>query len=385
MVTLPCPRRMVPPASLLLSLLLACTPFPKNVGDDELGADDDGSGESLDPDEPLWSHVLPAETVLARIVGMPDGSVAAIELRYEPYEQRVTRYAADGTVLWQTDVGSHWLRSIAALPDGRLLVGGTTPQGGLRATLWRLSSTGVIEATHVHPLPGDAESNASVAEIAVGSGGIAYLVDNSGVEPGTPGVELWWSDIDLVPQWSWASFDGYTADVVVMGSGEIRTIEQLSYEQGTDLIRAFAPDGTPTWDALAPLSTRFADDEPLVLFENADGFTWLHGVDGTSPLDVMIPQPISDGGFTVTHGHGVAAVRTTDLGMQLELFQFDEAGALVRQLTRPTLEKDRTAPLDIAIAPDGAVYIAGYEDADSGVEDVPGTNHGFILKLPPPA
>jgi hypothetical protein len=374
----------VPLAPLVLSLLLGCIPQAKDVGDDVLDTGDPtdtDTGEALDPTALEWSYVLPAETAIPRITGMADGGVAAIELRYEPYGQWVTRYAPDGAVLWQVDLGSQWLHSIATLPDGRLVLGGTVEQGGLRATLWRLSSAGVVEAMHVHPLPGDSASNASVSDIAVSSTGLAYLVNNSGIDVGTPAGELWWDDFELAPQWSWTGFPGHVAAVAVMPAGEIHTLEQHSSEDGTDLMRAFTAAGAPAGEQVVPRS-RFADDQPLVRIEDMDdGGVRLLGEGGTSTLDMLLPtHPLLTHPRIVTHGHGVAIVDVIDHD-ELTLLQLDADGLEIRSLVRPALAMNTVSPSDVVIAPDGSVYVSGYELDRTDPSPI---MHGFILKLPPP-
>ncbi len=375
---------------LLLSGLLACTPLPTKLGDDLTGGDSDtaagtgaesDSGEGLDPDGSEWSFMLPAETWVVSIATMADGGVTAIEHRQEQYEQRVTRYAADGTELWQVDIGSHSIGRLATLPDGALVVGGSVDDGGLRAAVWRLSSAGAVEATHVHPLPGDAQSNAHVQALAVSSDGMAYLVNNYGIEEGTPGSELWWVDLELEPQWSWTGFDGRADQVAVMPAGEIRSMEEGSMP-GTRLLRGFTPEGVPAWNEVLPRPTRFANDDPLVYSEYSEELqaTRVHGVEGTLALDFVIPSPPSAGGIIVTHRNGLATVGTVDFGHQLSVTQFDAAGVQLRELVRPPLALDLVAPQDLAIAPDGAIYISGFE-----LTEPPGEPHGFLLKLPPPA
>lgn len=371
----------VPWVSLALSLSIACAPPPKSVGDEalETGGDptagsDDGSGDALDPDAPLWSYVLPADVMIARMVGMPDGGVTTIAIELEMNQQWVTRYSPAGDVLWEVDVGSTWLYTIAALPDGRVVVGGAQGQGP-SASVWRLSPAGAVEATYTHPLLEDGESNRSVSEIEATGTGIAYVVQNRGVDAGTPLSELWWADLELVPQWSWGGshdIDG----LAILPSGELLTLEEESPQDGTDRMRTFSPAGAPMGEQVVPRG-RFADDQPLVKFEDLDDLsTRLVGLGGTSTIDVALP------GFPVaaTYGNGVAVVSLLpSSGEGMRLVQLDAAGVELRTVIRSPLQEEVVVPLDVVIAPDGAVYVVGYEKTP--VED---PSYGFILKLPPP-
>lgn len=197
---------------------------------------------------------------------------------------------------------------------------------------------------------------------------MAYLVS---------GGELGWTDLELSPQWSTSAFDGFVGDIALLPSGEIVTIEQHSWGDGTDRMRTFAADGTPVSDEVV-VAGRFADDQPLVKIEDLDDFSSrLIGLGGTSALDVVFssypPQ--------VTHGNGVAAVTSNDL-YELVLVQLDADGKELRRLARPPLAQDIVSPLDVVIAPDGAVYVCGHEldHTEMGAPD----DYGFILKLPPP-
>lgn len=49
----------------------------------------------------------------------------------------------------------------------------------------------------------------------------------------------------------------------------------------------------------------------------------------------------------------------------------------------PAVNTGAVTPLDVAIAPDGSVYIAGYEQQPSR-SDGSRPRNGFILELPPP-
>jgi hypothetical protein len=62
------------------------------------------------------------------------------------------------------------------------------------------------------------------------------------------------------------------------------------------------------------------------------------------------------------------------------LLQLDANGVELRTLTRSPLARDLVQPFDIAIAPDGSVYISGIEKDQS---DGPTDDYGFLLKLPP--
>lgn len=372
---------MVPCASLLLSLLLACTPLPKNVGDDELDTDSAGdTDDALDPADSMWSHLHSPGSIVYQISGTPDGGVAAIERRDDTDEQWVTRYASDGSVLWQVDVGALRLRSIATLPDGRFVVTGSMDDGGLRATVWRLSSTGAVEVTRVHPLPGDQDSSASARSLAVSSTGVAYIVANADIDAQTPHTELWRVDLDLDPQWSWSGFEGYPTDLALLPSGEVRTLEQISVND-PKLLRTFDADGTPGGQLQLPDRSGFASDEPLVVHEHSLELAqlWIHAIEGVSSLDVVIPIQVSVGGHVVTHGHGLAVAGSS--GSELLLHQYDEDGTLLRELAHPPQALDLVTPLDVVIAPDGSLYV-------SGVEQSPTNNgssaQGFLIKLPPP-
>jgi len=367
--------------SLALSLLLACTPFPKNVGDEDLEAGDDPTGGDDDDPEPLWSHVLSADSAIVRMVGMPDDGVATITLDLEAGQDRVTRYSPEGDVLWEVEVGSTWLDSITSLPDGRVIVGGARGRGP-HATLWQLSPAGAIETTYSHPQPGDAESNGSVSELVVTGTGMAYVVQNRGVGAGAPISELWWANLALEPQWSWEGLEDLD-DLAVLPSGEILTLEDHSYEDGTNLLRTFTPAGAPVDEQVVPRG-RFADDQPLVKFDDLDDLnTRLVGVGGTSAIDMVVP------GFPVaaTHGHGVAVLSLFDFpSTGMKLVQLDAAGAELRTLTRLPLQEEVAAGMDVVIASDGSVYISGYETTPRTDEDPDQNNplYGFILKLPPP-
>lgn len=381
MVTLHCSFRSIPRrAPLALVLLLACDPSAKSVGDELLTA----SASS----EPEWSYLGGDDTYALRITAMPDGGVAAIEHRQESFEQRITRYAPDGSELWQVDVGSSRLHAIAALPDGRLIVGGSVDQGSGVAAMWRLSAAGAIEATRLHPILGPIEDTfGEVDDLAVSSTGIAYLVSYSGSnDVGAPASELWWVDLDLDPQWSWTGFEATAKKVTIMPSGEIRTIEPHLVQDEHERLRGFGADGTPTWDDVVPAGTRFAEGDPLLHVEPSGDDLRIHAVGNTGTFDVLLTSNPMLAGAVVTHGHGVAAVSSFAQGSELWVRQFDDDGTLVRELTRPPLAYQAVAPFDVAIAPDGSLYVSGMEVPQGEVEDEPqGPVHAFILKLPPPA
>lgn len=87
-------------------------------------------------------------------------------------------------------------------------------------------------------------------------------------------------------------------------------------------------------------------------------------------------------GFPVaaTYGNGVAVVSLLpSSGEGMRLVQLDAAGVELRTVIRSPLQEEVVVPLDVVIAPDGAVYVVGYEKTP--VED---PSYGFILKLPPP-
>lgn len=353
----------------MLSLLLGCDPPPKSIGDDILG--------TPDPHAPEWSHVLPAETFVFGIAATPDGGVAAIEHRYEPYEQRVVRYGADGGVLWQADVGSFWLNSIAVLPEGHVVVGGGTSganEGSVHATLWRLSPAGTVDATYVHPSV-DPEGAHAIEHLAVSGTGVAYVVS---------GGEVGRVDLDLVPQWSWTGFAGSVESLGVLPSGEVVTLEQHSWQEGTALLRTFTPAGLLANEEVVPRG-RFAADEPLLRTEELDdGSLRLSAVGGTSTIDLTLAGDPPAAARRVAHGHGmVAVVGPEDAGTVMTVLQLDENGAELRALSRPPLAKDTVVPLDVAIAPDGSIYVSGHENVLVSETDPP-IGHGFLLKLPPP-
>jgi hypothetical protein len=369
-----------------LALLLACTPLPKSIGDDELdtdptGADptEGGTSDELGTGDWLWSHASPAGTFIVGIAGMPDDGVAVVEHRQEIQDQRVIRYAPDGSELWRVDLGSWSINAIDVLDDGRLLLGGSTrnDEGRLSAAVWRLSPAGVVEAMHQHATADDHHTR--VMDLTTHGTTAAYLVSNFGIEPGMPATELFVVDLGLAPQWSWNGFSGDAADVAVVPSGEVLTLEPYSLANGTDLRRTFDVAGTPTTEEEVP-GGRFADDEPLVMLEaGPDGVDRLVGLAGTV-FDVLLAGDAELGPRVATHRHGVAAVGASH-GM-LALVQHDSAGNALRDLLVQRVLGGEATALDIAIASDGAVYIGGYELFD-GEPDMP--LYGFILKLPPPA
>lgn len=384
MVQSHCTHPVLAGAAAALSLLLACTPLPKSIGDDEL--DDDGgepttadAGEEssgLDPSVPLWSYVLPADTMVVGLTGMPDGGVAVIEHRLEIREQHITRYDPAGAVLWRVEMDSWGIYEIAALADGRLFLGGTVRvDGDLHAATWRMSASGDVEATHVH---GSSEAGGidSVTSLAVSEAGVAYHTDQTSLEPGEAANTLWWADLELEPQWSTNDFEGSVESVGILPSGEVVTLEESPLGDGTSIVRTFTAAGAPVGDEVVPHS-RFADDVPLLRIESAaDGGGRIVGFGGTSSLDVLIPADPPASNRPSTHGNGAAAVATAD--DQLALFQVDGSGAVLRDVLLPPLSGESVSPLDVSIASDGSVYVCGYE-TEANIE------HGFILKLPPPA
>jgi len=393
--------------ALALSLLLACT---RSIGDDiadsgggsaedgsaegdstdgvsaegasaEGASADEASGGAGDPDAPLWSHTFELDSMVSNVTSMPDGGVALIEIHWDTYEYWLSRRAADGSELWRVELEGAWLDSVTALPDDRLLVGGVRHAiEDSRAIVWRLSTTGEVEVTREHVLSG-LGADPTLDGLALGDGGVAYLVNNS--SPELDDATLVWADLELAPQWSWNGFPGYVADVAVMPTGEILTLEGLSFEDGTDLLRTFTADGTPTDEQVVPWGS-FAADQPLVQIDSSeDDSIRIHGVADTAALDIVLPQDPLVIVPWVTHNHGhVGVAGVADAGRQLTLLQLDASGVELRAVTRPPLHRDYVQPTDVAIAPDGSIYISGFEKAG----ELPGLapEYGFLLKLPPP-
>ena len=363
-----------------LTLCVGCLPEPKSVGDDpaeddadhpdagETG-DDGGPADTAGPDADEWSHLFPAQTYIFEITSMFDGGIAAIEHRHETYEYRIIRYEPSGSIAWQVDFGSSRVRWLHALDDGGLIVAGAR---GSTAALWRLSPTGTIEAEYSHPKEGvPGERHSEIAHLAATSTGMAFIVRSFLSQEDGVRWELWWADSDFSPQWSWMDFEGFPYDLAVMPGGEIRVIEgPTSHEV---FMRGFDADGTPAWVEDVPAHTGFADEDPLVLLEPIDEGWWMHGEAGTAAIDVVLPG----GPWTATHKHGVATVGVTD-GGSLSVLQYEDDGALVRDVALSPLELEFVTFADVAVAPDGALWISGHEQ-----DGPPESSRGFIRKLPP--
>jgi hypothetical protein len=395
------PHRSHPSASraaLALMLLAGCS---RSIGDDSVGGEGgSGEGGSFDgespngvsadggsgadgPDAPLWTHVLESNTMVYRITAMPDGGVASIEIEFDTWEYWAARRAPDGSLLWRIELQDAWLDSIARLPDGRLFVGGVLHDAeGEHALVWRLSESGAIEASHTYALSG-LGVDPTVIDIEVAGDGVAYVVDNGA--PGRGDATLWWANLDLEPQWSWTGYPSYVRDLAVLPTGEVLTLEPLSFEEGTDIMRSFTADGAPAGEQVVPRST-FAADEPLVQVELAeDDRVRLHGLGDTAALDVVLMEGPLAGPPWVTYDQGnVAVARPISSEHRLSLLQLDADGNELRTLVRSPLVMELVWVSDVAIAPDGSVYLSGTERHETDETGFPPLEHGFLLKLPPP-
>jgi hypothetical protein len=396
-----------PPSALPapLALLLACTPMAKSVGDDldggspsesgeessgEEGSGDAGSGDGavgsdFDPAVPEWTQVLPTDLVFVKIAATPDGGVAAIRHRRAMLEHRVLEYAADGSLDWESDLYESQLddvvfeaNDLVARHDGTIVIGGATlieGRAGAVATIWELPGDGGVGITIFNESPRDRMDDASVTELAAFGNGIVYLVREWN-DREAPFIELRFND-GFGSEEGWNDVPGPFHDVALLASGDIATLELNSKDVGTDVLRTFTPHGELASEQVVPIGA-FASDQPLVRLEYLDdGSTRL--VADASGLDVTLPGVPS----AVSHGPGVAIVAPTEDGAGIAVIQLDALGNELRAAAVPAPGGGTVTPLDVAIAPDGSVYVAGTEQEPTRT-DGPGPVHGFILKLPPP-
>lgn len=380
-----------------LALLLACTPLAKSVGDDLDGgvspsesgdesSDEGTTGAGLDPSVPEWTEVFPSDVLITKIVTTPDGGVAAIRHRQMTRELRVIRHAADGSFAWESDLYDSQLsyqiievNDLVSLPNGGIVVGGATldeGHDGTHATLWALPANGGLGIGISTAPPREGRTNASVVELAVFGDRIPYLTHHWS-ELEAPIVDLRFMDEGLGAPEGWNDVPGPFHDVAMLASGDIATLEPNPAQVGTDRLRTFTELGDLSSEQVVP-SGAFATDVPLVRLEYLDdGSTRL--VSDASDLDVILPGIPS----AVAHGPGVAVVSPTAAGDGIALVQLDALGAELRAVDVPAPDGGTVTPLDVAISPDGSVYIAGHEQEPTR-DDGAGPVHGFIVKLPPP-
>jgi len=360
---------------------LGCDPDPKNVGN---GLESGGSSESGGADDGAmgWQHELPLGEVVFKAAAMPDGGLVVSTLDYLNFQgSRIIRYAPDGTVSWEQQVGSQ-LHALATLDDGRIIAAGMAYDGVQSvAALWRLSPEGSIEALHEFPRPGAFEfSNGDVRDLVVSDAGVAYVVHNNGEDLVVPRAQLYWSGLDLVPQWSWEEFTVTPDDVAILPSGELRTIERPtgSYEDDV-LLRSFSPTGMLLGTAMLP-SGKFADDAPLIEVGRSNEGVWARGIEGTSDLELSYAQ--ADFGFTS------GLVASNGAGLGLVVLAEDQhyvalqhgPGEMSREEILPSPCLEQPVLSDVVVVPDGSMYVVGF--CLQGVD--PQERRGFVLQLPSP-
>ncbi len=386
-------------AFLTLSLP-GCDPTPKNVGNG-LGTDSATTGTSnegstagsgdetadggtqsggIESDEPLWVSVLPGGQLAPRMARMPDGGVVvATVIPGSWLGAELIRYSSSGDIVWQRSLG-HSIYDIETLDDGRIFAAGMIDQGGLRAAVWRLSPAGATEALQIHPLPGALEEGHSGAySLSVNSTGVAYDVIIGNPAPDVPRAEVWRADLDLSTQWSWSDFEDDPLDVVLLPSGELRTLEHTDQEGLADfLMRSFAEDGTPLGTESLP-PAHFADDAPLVQVGISDEGVWIQGLENASELLASFPGYANMAVATSTHGPGVGISLAGDDDV-LTLLQRAPDGQ-TRELVLPAPCFDLVAGNDVALGLDGSMYVSGFclPESQPPIEEWA----GFVLALPP--
>ena len=383
-------------ASLLCIASLGCAPPPESVGFGLSTDEGDGSSSGAPPEgtstdtgadestgephvgpEPKWEVLLEHRTACHAAEPMPDGGVAIIAESYDTHEIVLHRYAPDGTISWQQSGGSKSF-SMDVLPDGRIVVGGSSSEDPNRAAVWLLSPEGDVLATYVPPPPELPEDQTWVSMIDADPSGVAFVVQHyrAVTDYEQPDYELAFADLDLEPHWWLADFKqvdleegvftlNQVMDVQLGAMGSIRTLEYGS----PDRIRSFSPTGE--LESEMPLDyrldARLAEGAPGVLLEDTDEVYRLRGLEERPDLDVELRydeigvDPPGIGWLKVYHdGGNVLVADTKDIRHALWVSQLDADGTPIDERTLdPGMDDDMTFVAS-APGPDDSVYFCGY-------------------------
>lgn len=226
-------RHAIPMVFLgLLALALGCDPEPELVGSDVASSDEW---------EVEWRASGSLGAFILDVAAMSDGGAVVVES--DPVGRPfLRRYSVGGAELFAVQLPGQPYDLVVS--GDMVLVSGSAPSNEVisRAAVWRYSSNGALEASYVHPRPGD--SNSFGFEVAIGSTAVALVVGNWGtLAPGESWFEVLRLSHDLQPLGESLPFSGNVEAVGFGGSGELLVLE--TDDSGPDAVHTLGTDAPP--------------------------------------------------------------------------------------------------------------------------------------------
>ncbi len=342
------------------------------VGDGGLGSSDthedtdeatrgsegtDGGATGTVPADPSvdWSLELDSTVSIHRMIRSPAGVVAVLQ---GEDSAELVEVSAGMEIWWSRDLFDSWVADIEALGGGTYVLAGHNVMVDVPvATAWRMSS-GDPGYTVSSPL-GAAMPGAFVVLEPHGDGFFVAFDDGSP----TAGFMRLTGDLTIPTELEPQGFRVLDGEVTSMGN----VLLQASEGGGADLLYEVAVDGTGSGYGPGQRTMLVGEGEDLTLLTFGNEQLGIQAYDGGAVVPVAVPG-LSLESFAVDRRERFAfAFRMEEAGgSTVHVTEFDETGAVLRELVLPSLYHDQASPTALAVGADDAIYVAVAEDDGAG-------------------
>ncbi|MCA9712623.1 MAG: hypothetical protein KDK70_42740, partial [Myxococcales bacterium] len=328
-------------ASLSMTLALGCDPESQLVG----------SGLPSEAWDVQWRVSDPPQAIISRVAAMPDGGAVIIAQDELGFGQ-LRRFSAGGAELFSVQLPGRGTR-LAVLGSSIFVAGDQRISMEVhRAALWRFSDAGALEASYMHPRPGDA--NSFGVAMALDDDEVALMVGNwGGLAEGESWHELLRLSHELVPQVEPIPFSGYVEDVGFTESGELLVLETNPEE--LDLLYTV---GDPEPPLEVDCEILIADGSPPIC-TNTWGELRVTDVE-TGNVETLgtLGFPEEYGGVRSSRGPSLVFYGAVDDGPVLRVVALREDGTVGAEVEiPPTADAEHLTPIHSSQTSDGAVFV----------------------------
>jgi hypothetical protein len=303
------------------------------------------------------------------MVASPDGVVAVLQ-GPAPLVTAAELFEVSSSmeVLWSRTFDDATISALTPMGGGQYLMGGTiTMESGNAPTGWRLSCCVGSEYTALLIPPSDAP--ATIAAIEPHAGGI--FMAGSLMEGAEDIATFIQTELDFGYELE-SELGTYAGRITGSARTPADSVVVAAQANGHYMLYEVALDGTVTESELDQLTVFVGSGDDLVLMTFGSHELHLQPYGGGPAVEV----PISDldfqaAGFVWERGEHFAFVHNFVLpeeGTTTRLTEFDASGTVLRELDLPHMldEHSYCTPSAVAVADDGAIYVAMNEHVPDG-------------------